>query len=207
MTNEDHQNQAQPPLFEMPSGIDVVPEERHLITDHSLPVGRQMDRPTGHSESRADQNGTGSDDLGFDLADSERLLEGFDPEANVHRAKRGKLKPISTIPAPGFKQGFRSHFRTATSSPGAHFVYALVALTVALGVLGLALTWRDGRVLAACAVITPLSLTWFVIRFRAWLNSATYWYRLLTSLGENADNLSHFRVRRAIRHAVRALYS
>lgn len=207
MTAQDHHNPDSGPLFEMPSGIDVVPEERHLISRPQPGIGdAPLPRPAG-----GDAPGD-IDDGEFGIEDGEMLLRGFDPEADIHRTNRQEQEQSPDRSAEGMlhqasRRALRRQIRVAARSPGAHFVYALIALTVAIGVLGLALTWRDGRVLAACAVITPLSLAWFFIRFRAWLNSAPYWYRLLTSLGENAENLSHFSVRRWVTRAIRALYA
>ncbi|MEM9372998.1 MAG: hypothetical protein AAGA55_05080 [Planctomycetota bacterium] len=199
MTNQDQDNRSSEPLFEMPSGIDVVPEERHLVGSPSEPSAsfRPINPNTGQDQQTL-PGGTG------DLEDGEHLLRGSDPEADVHRTKRGEQR-IATHRRR--TSDVRSVVRVAATSSGAHFVYALIAFTVAIGVLGLALTWRDGRVLAASAVITPLSLTWFVIRLRAWLNRTPYWYRLLTSLGENADNLAQFRLLRALSRAIRGLYN
>ncbi len=202
MTVQDHNNPNPRPLFEMPSGIDLVPEERHLLEPGGvLPCPEPADAGPGVG------GGSPNDDADLGLVDGEMLLRGFDPEADVHRAnKQGDRSAGATPLGPATRLRLRRQIRIAAASPGAHFVYALLALTVALGVLGLALTWRDGRVLAACAVITPLSFAWFLIRFRSWLNSAPYWYRLLTSLGENAEDLSQFRVRWAVRRLIRALY-
>lgn len=203
MTDEQPSNPTDPPLFENPEGIRIVGDrtgEPRPGAAPSIPIGSPAGGGMPLQGSDLSDGAPGD----MDLEESERLLEGFDPEADIHRTGRGEQRTDGGSPA---QLPLKAQIRIATRSPGAHFIYALIALTVALGVLGLALTWRDGRVLGACAVITPLSFTWFLIRFRSWLNKTPYWYRLLTSLGENADNLSHFRLLRWFRKALRAIYT
>lgn len=170
-------------LFEMPQGIRIR-DEHGRVAEPDLQY-------SGEAE----------------LEEGEQLLEGFDPEARVHRAGERPDMP----PEPGsivvVRKPPMTHAVEIATSRGAHFIYALIALTITLGVLGLAMTWQDGRVIAACAVIAPLSITWFCLRLRAWLNRSPYVYRLLTSLGENAENLAQFRLLRWVRGAVRAFYS
>lgn len=176
-------------LFETPKGVRILDED----------LGGENQGPN----PAAVASEFGVSDQDFDLQEGEQLLEGFDPEARVHRAGDGD----KTVDLAIQDEPFTFHVGETITSAGAHFVYALIALTLTLGVLGLALTWQDGRVIAACAVIAPLSITWFCLRTRAWLNRTPYWYRLLTSLGENAENLSQFRLMRWARGALRALYS
>lgn len=139
-----------------------------------------------------------------ELEGDERLLEGYDPEAatrNTRPWERSQQSPEHAA------RPIRFGLRLAARSRGAHFVYALVALAVNLGVLGLAMTWQDARVLSACLVITPLTVVWFWLRLRAWLQHSPYVYRLMHSLGEDAENLQDANLWHLLRAAIRRLYA
>lgn len=99
-------------------------------------------------------------------------LLGDDPEAKVTRIsdRRGVV---------------RKHAR----SEGAQFVYGLIVLAVALGAVALAATIRTMPFLIAAGVLFPIGAWWFRSRWRRWLGAAPYAYRLMTSLGEDAENI------------------
>jgi hypothetical protein len=132
-----------------------------------------------------------------DLEGSEQLLRGFDPEAEIRNTKLGQARVPVAKPT----------VKTLVVARGSHFIYALVLFALNLGVLGLALTWQDSRLLAICLVATPITTVWFWLRLRAWMNRTPYLYRLLTSLGEDAENLLHMRIWRWLRMTIRSLYS
>lgn len=138
------------------------------------------------------------------LAAGEDLFVGFDPEALVHNTRQVDIDPTVW---PAAHRSAQLSFRSAATSRGALFIYALLALTLNLGVLALAFTWRDSRVIAGCFVITPFTVTWFFLRLRAWLNRSTYVYRLMSSLGEDAENLSTMSLCHILRTAVASIYN
>lgn len=74
-------------------------------------------------------------------------------------------------------------------SEGAQFVYGLVILAVSLGIIALALTIRSPFFILASLMIAPVGFWLFFSRWRRWIGSAPYCYRLLTSLGEDAENI------------------
>lgn len=83
----------------------------------------------------------------------------------------------------------RSVVRKQMRSEGARFVYGLVVFSAALGAVALAATIRTLPFVIVAAVVFPIGLLWFRKSWRRWLGSAPYAYRLLTSLGEDAENI------------------
>lgn len=165
-------------LFETPRGVRVIPPE-FLLADPDATVAMLLG----------------------DIEESEQLLHGFDPEAAIRNTRRGE-RGAGVDESPRARRSIRRTFTGVVNARGSHFIYALVALTLNLGLLGLALSWRDARVLSACLVITPISTVWFWIRLRAWLDRTPYCYRLLTSLGEDAENLLRWSLWRRLRSAL-----
>jgi hypothetical protein len=99
-------------------------------------------------------------------------LLGDDPEAKIQR--------ISDR---------RSVVRRQVKSEGARFVYGLVVFAASLGAVSLAATIRTLPFVIVAAVVFPIGVLWFRASWRRWLGSAPYVYRLLTSLGEDAENV------------------
>lgn len=99
-------------------------------------------------------------------------LLGDDPEANISRIsdRRGVV-------------------RRKAKSEGAQFVYGLVVLAAALGAVSLAATIRTMPFIVTAAVVFPVGMLWFRSRWRRWVGAAPYVYRLMTSLGEDAENI------------------
>lgn len=119
-----------------------------------------------------------------ELEDGSQLLEGFDPEAHhVNVSERTSVK-------------------RALSSEGGRFVIGLVVLALTLGLIALAATIRTQEWLIAAGVIAPPALIWFFLRWKHWLAGAPYAYRLLTSLGEDADNLLDERRQKLLRQGI-----
>jgi len=101
----------------------------------------------------------------------ERLLAGFDPEAH-HQNIRD-----------------RQTIKKQVMSEGGQFVLGLVVLALGLGVLALAATIRSTEWYVIAGLVAPPALLWFFLRWKRWLAGAPYAYRLLTSLGEDAENI------------------
>ena len=119
-----------------------------------------------------------------ELEGGSRLLEGFDPEAHHVNVSR------------------KVSVRGALSSEGGRFVIGLIVLALALGVIALAATIRTQAWYIAAGVVAPPALIWFFLRWKRWLAGAPYAYRLLTSLGEDADNLLDERRQKLLRRGV-----
>lgn len=99
-------------------------------------------------------------------------LLGDDPEAKISRiADR------------------RNVIKRRAKSEGAQFVYGLVVLAASLGAVALAATIRTTPFIVVAAVVFPIGALWFRSRWRRWIGSAPYAYRLMTSLGEDAENI------------------
>lgn len=134
----------------------------------------------GESLDRIDQPAPGDHDA--ELEGGEKLLEGFDPEAhhiNVSKRRRAIRKQIT--------------------SEGGKFVVGLILMGAALGVVAWAIAYQTRESLIVAGVVGPPALGWFAFRWKRWLAGAPYAYRLLTSLGEDADNLLDERRQRMLK--------
>lgn len=201
-------------LFEMPPGIRIVRDDGLADDpDETLIMGPG------------------------DLEESEQLLRGFDPEAMIRhvragggtgkiaraRSTQGGLVRSGWSPGRGLpdaRNGQDLHRSAASRTglgrarlrlcvgPGARFVYGLILLTLSLGGLGLALSWQSREALTAAGLFSVMSGLVLWVYWRSWLDGFPYVYRLLTSLGEDAENLVRWRLfrRRGVRVAVRSLY-
>ena len=113
------------------------------------------------------------EELAFDPDDpGAAWLLGDDPEANITRTAVQ-----------------RSAIKRQMRSAGAQFVYGVLILAVSLGALALAATIRTMPFFIAAGVICPIGFWLYYSRWKRWVGSAPYFYRLLTSLGEDADNV------------------
>ena len=119
-----------------------------------------------------------------ELDDGSKLIEGFDPEAHHINVSQ------------------KTSVKRAIKSEGGQFVIGLLVLAFALGMIALAATIRTQPWLIAAGVTAPPALIWFFLRWRRWLAGAPYAYRLLTSLGEDADNLLEERRQKMLRQGV-----
>ncbi|MEZ6241744.1 MAG: hypothetical protein R3B57_01750 [Phycisphaerales bacterium] len=120
-----------------------------------------------------------------ELEGGEMLLEGFDPEA--HHINVSQRKTI----------------RRQITSEGGQFVLGLLVMAGALGVAAWAIAYQSKESLIVAGVVSPPALLWFFLRWRKWLAGAPYAYRLLTSLGEDADNILDERRQKQLRKGVR----
>ena len=116
--------------------------------------------------------------------DPVEILLGNDPEAD-HWNTLGRSETRYEIPQTRAKIRWFSVLRL----DGFHVVLSLIGLMLALGFLALALTLAGSRVTIPTLALSAVCLVWAVIRWRRWLARAPYFYRLMTSLGEDAENL------------------
>jgi len=79
-------------------------------------------------------------------------------------------------------------------SPGAQIIYVLLAIAAIGGMLGLAFSTDSPQLLLIAGVATPMLLPICVWRWLSWLDSAPYYFRLLSTLGEDARNLLDYRL-------------
>ena len=79
-------------------------------------------------------------------------------------------------------------------SPGAQIVYVLLIVGSLGGTLALAFSTDSPALLLIGGIATPMLLPICVWRWFRWLDSAPYYYRLLTTLGEDARNLLQYRL-------------
>jgi len=74
-------------------------------------------------------------------------------------------------------------------STGGQFVVGLILIFVALGVTIMAITNPVMKYIIPAAIIAPISIFYMRARWSRWLGSAPYFYRLMSSLGEDAENI------------------
>lgn len=80
------------------------------------------------------------------------------------------------------------------STPGAQVVYILLTIAGLGGTFGLAASTQSPQLLLLAEIATPMLLPICVWRWFCWLDSSPYYYRLLTTLGEDARNLLDYRL-------------
>ncbi len=80
------------------------------------------------------------------------------------------------------------------ASPGAQIIYVLLVVAALGGTLGLAYSTDSPHLLLFAGIATPMLLPLCVWRWFCWLDSSPYYYRLLTTLGEDARNLLEYRL-------------
>lgn len=187
---------TQSDLFETPAGVRVIPPET-LLTD----PGRTVVMEYG------------------DIEESEQLLRGFDPEASIRHTRTGfgsvgeawTIGGIAqTVP---IRRTMHLHHRGVQAGrwklgfgPGTRFVTGLLLLTISLGAMGLALSWQSRDALIVAGFFSMTTGVLFVVFWHSWLDGLPYVYRLMTSLGEDAENLARWRLWRAFRGTTRSLY-
>ncbi|MBL4698123.1 MAG: hypothetical protein JKX70_04750 [Phycisphaerales bacterium] len=74
-------------------------------------------------------------------------------------------------------------------STGGQFVMGVLMMFIALGLTIMAITNPVLKFIIPAAIIAPISLWYMRTRWRRWLGSAPYFYRLMSSLGEDAENI------------------
>lgn len=74
-------------------------------------------------------------------------------------------------------------------SAGGQFVTGIVMMFIGIGLVIMAITNPELYYIIPAAVFTPIALWYMRVRWRRWLGSAPYFYRLMTSLGEDAENI------------------
>lgn len=130
-----------------------------------------MDPETVREALRPKEPETPAVEIDEDDPDAVWLL-GDDPEAKVTRiADR------------------RNVIKRRVKSEGAQFVYGLLVLAASLGAVALAATIQTLPFIIVAAVVFPIGAFWFRSRWRRWLGAAPYMYRLMSSLGEDAENI------------------
>lgn len=79
-------------------------------------------------------------------------------------------------------------------TPGAQFIYALLIIALLSGLIGLAASTDSPHLTLIAGIATPMLLPICIWKWIRWLDSDPYYYRLLTSLGEDARNLLAYRL-------------
>lgn len=134
---------------------------RELMPDTDPELIRAALRPPPEPELEFDPDDPGS-----------AWLLGEDPEADVVRTADNRIA-----------------IKRQIKSEGAQFVYGILILAVSLGALALAATIRTTPYFIAAGVICPIGFWMFRSRWKRWIGSAPYCYKLLSSLGEDAENV------------------
>lgn len=134
-------------------------------------------------------------DEGLDGVALEELILGNDPEAEQWSASGRERMRVqrrtrwhAARPRP---RGLlaRAARRVFVRSDGFHFALAFVGLVFSMGMLGYALSLAQLRFSLFTGMLVIMSGLWFCLRWVRWLDQTNYLYRLMHSLGENAENL------------------
>lgn len=113
------------------------------------------------------------DAIDFEIDDENAVwLTGDDPESSIIRTADN-----------------RAVIKRQLRSEGAQFVYGLLMLAGALGSAALAITIQTIPFIVIACIAAPIGLFWFRDRWKRWVGTAPYCYKLLTSLGEDAENV------------------
>ena len=83
----------------------------------------------------------------------------------------------------------RNLIRKQMLSSGGQFVLGLLMMFIAIGLIIMSITNPIKLYIIPAAICAPVSFWYMQVRWQRWLGSAPYFYRLLTSLGEDADNI------------------
>ena len=151
--------------------------------DHDMRDGRP-DRHGTRSPTRTDRDGGTTQSHHDEEHDPVEILLGNDPEAD-HWNTLGRSETRIEIQ----EQRRRVQWLRVLELDGFYVVLSLIGLMLALGFLALALTLAGSSVSTPTLALSAVCLVWAVIRWRRWLARAPYFYRLMTSLGEDAENL------------------
>lgn len=90
----------------------------------------------------------------------------------------------------------RNMIRKQVLSSGGQLVFGILVAMLGTGLVIMAITNPEKKFIIPAAIIGPFS-AWFVyIRWKRWLGQFPYIYRLLTSLGEDAENVLEDRERK-----------
>ncbi|MCL4221655.1 MAG: hypothetical protein KJZ65_09825 [Phycisphaerales bacterium] len=146
-----------------------------------------------------DPDDTSIDESALDETVADVELEQSLDHVETRAAKPGSPQPAPAAQAPDdiefdpeahyFNVRDKQTIRKAVTSDGGQLILAFLAGCVGLAVAIYAAFIQTRPWIIAAAVVTPPSLVYAFIRWRLWLGRAPYLYRLLTSLGENADDL------------------
>lgn len=166
--------------------------------EHDLPRKDNEDTaPDAHPEIGVEQ--TPEDRIPveeLDESELEEMVHGNDPESGLWSAVEHELEPIEVKdPRSAFRWTWH-HVR----SDGFALVVSLLALMGSLGMLGLAIALGETAVLLPVVFLVIACVIWTFFAWRRWLACAPYVYRLLTSLGENAEQLLGMTCGRVIKH-------
>lgn len=83
----------------------------------------------------------------------------------------------------------RNKIRKQMLSTGGQFVMGIFMMFIAIGITIMAITNPELKFIIPAAIIAPVSALYMRARWRRWLGSAPYFYRLMSSLGEDAENI------------------
>jgi hypothetical protein len=107
----------------------------------------------------------------YDEENAEYIF-GNDPEADVKRIS-----------------DHRNLIRKQALGSGGQLIFGILVAMIGVGFVIMAITNPEKKFIIPASIIAPISL-WFVItRWNRWLGQFPYFYKLLTSLGEDAENV------------------
>jgi|GEM_PF-2984574 len=131
------------------------------------------------------------------LDDAEPLeldYEAIEIQQNIADPKRSQLLNRAHLDEHKRAQTQNTSMLHMLHAPGAQFVYALLIIAALAGMIGLAATIESPTLVLIAGIASPILLPLCIWKWIRWLDSTPYYYRLLTSLGEDARNLLDYRL-------------
>lgn len=141
-----------------------------------------------------------------DLEESEQLLRGFDPEALVRHTRQARWVVAERAGPMRRRVRRRVGWAGLATGPGARFVVGVVLMAVSLGGLGLTLGGHSRGPVVVAGVLSAITGAAAWLLWRSWLAGSPHVYRLMASLGEDAENLADWRCWRVFCSAIRSVY-
>lgn len=167
----------QEPLFEeyRPRSISKIKADRQALRDSEAA-----------ESARVILEGVSDPEFDFSANEQAQPIEPHQPGADsLYKAKHARHTHTEHPQFSLTRQLF---------SPGAQFVYALLIITGLAGLIGLAASIESPMLVLIAGIASPMLLPICVWKWIRWLDSTPYYYRLLTSLGEDARNLLAYRL-------------
>ena len=160
---------------------------------------------TWDSEDRALQAQAYSGRGNVDRQAADELGLGFMDDDDLEGAG-GTLTAEEEREQVRLKKAKTAEVKRQLTSAGGQFVIGLIVglITVAAIIMG-ATNYTNNTILIPAAVITPFGLWYTFTRWKRWIGTAPYCYRLLSSLGEDAENLKLQHAQKQMRKATKEM--
>jgi hypothetical protein len=170
------QESNSPKMFQDDNEISESLFENYQPRSASMIVAQQRELQESHAAEAAAIILEGVEPPEFEFPVESAVLDD-NPSLQLHHIRVQRTSPLGYL-----------------YSPGAQFIYALLIITLLSGLIGLAATIESPVLILSVGIASPILLPICIWKWIRWLDSSPYYYRLLTSLGEDARNLINHRL-------------